>query len=59
MYSSDDPYGTFTLDESGGFTGEEWTATVGDSKMFYFVTATNATKKTPKVISMSNKVESR
>ncbi|MCK5760050.1 MAG: hypothetical protein KAH33_02070, partial [Candidatus Delongbacteria bacterium] len=59
VYSSADPYGTFTLDESGAFNGEEWTVTVGDSKMFYFVTATNATKETPKQISMSNKIESR
>ena len=59
VYSSADPYGTFALDGSGAFNGEEWTATVGDSKMFYFVTATNATKETPKVIKMNNTVANR
>ncbi|NOR45922.1 MAG: hypothetical protein GQ534_10085 [Candidatus Delongbacteria bacterium] len=59
IYSSTDPYGTFVLDGLGAFNGEEWTKTVGDSKMFYFVTATNATKETPKVISMSNRVTDR
>ncbi len=59
VYSSADPYGTFTLDESGAFNGEEWTITVGDSKMFYFVTATNATKSIPKVIEMSNSISSK
>ncbi|MBN2790614.1 MAG: hypothetical protein JXR69_10535 [Candidatus Delongbacteria bacterium] len=59
VYSSDDPYGTFSLDGSGSFNGEEWTVSTADPRMFYFVTATNATKETPKTISMQNHVVSK
>ncbi|MDA3886758.1 MAG: hypothetical protein PF638_14295 [Candidatus Delongbacteria bacterium] len=59
VYSLDDPYGTFILDGSGAFNGEEWTVTTADAKMFYFVTATNATKEIPKVIKMNSSVVSK
>ena len=44
VYSSNDPYGTFTIDVSGSFNGTEWTATQGATKMFYYVVAINPTK---------------
>ncbi|MFO7810611.1 MAG: GLUG motif-containing protein, partial [Candidatus Delongbacteria bacterium] len=42
VYSSADPYGTYSLDGTGTFNGEEWTAPLPASKMFYYVTATDA-----------------
>ncbi|MBN2790392.1 MAG: hypothetical protein JXR69_09410 [Candidatus Delongbacteria bacterium] len=46
VYSSVDPYGTFNLDLTGVFNGEEWTTpTPGANKMFYYVVAINPTKK--------------
>jgi len=44
VYSSEDPYGTFTLDETGVFNGTEWTGPLTGTKMFYYVVATNDTK---------------
>ena len=45
VYSSADPYGTFSLDLTGSFNGEEWTVSLPGSKMFYYVSATDS--KTP------------
>ncbi|MBN2858133.1 MAG: hypothetical protein JXN63_07005 [Candidatus Delongbacteria bacterium] len=44
VYSSEDPYGTFTLDETGTFNGTEWTGPFTGTKMFYYVSAINNTK---------------
>lgn len=44
VYSSADPYGTFTLNGSGVFAGEQWTCPLTGTKMFYYVTAINDTK---------------
>ena len=44
VYSSEDPYGVFTLNESGVFAGEQWTGPFAGTKMFYYVTAINDTK---------------
>jgi len=44
VYSSEDPYGVFTLDETGAFAGEQWTGPFAGTKMFYYVTAINDTK---------------
>lgn len=44
VYSSADPYGMFTLDETGTFNGTEWTAPLPGTKMFYYVAAVNDTK---------------
>lgn len=44
VYSSADPYGTFTLDETGVFNGTEWTGPLTGTKMFYYVAAVNDTK---------------
>jgi hypothetical protein len=45
VYSSADPYGSFSIDETGTFNGEEWTAPLPAAKMFYYVTALNNSKK--------------
>ena len=46
VYSSEDPYGTFSIDGSGSFNGEEWsTATPAIAKKFYYVVAINPTKE--------------
>jgi len=59
VYSSADPYGVFTLDETGVFTGEEWTGPFAGTKMFYYVTAINDTKviaaKTININGISNR----
>lgn len=44
VYSSEDPYGLFTLNEDGVFAGEQWTGPFAGTKMFYYVTAINDTK---------------
>ncbi|NOR44322.1 MAG: hypothetical protein GQ534_01960 [Candidatus Delongbacteria bacterium] len=44
VYSSGDPYGTFTEDTSGSFNGEEWIAPLTLNKLFYYVIALNACK---------------
>jgi len=41
VYSSDDPYGTFTEDTSGTFVDESWSAPVPNGLEFYYVTAEN------------------
>ena len=41
IYSSENPYSGFELDESGEFNGTSWTAPLSESKIFYYVTATN------------------
>ncbi len=48
VYSSADPYGTFTIDETGSFTAQtEWQAPLPGPRMFYFVKASfNAKNKT-------------
>ncbi|MDA3814498.1 MAG: hypothetical protein PF570_09645 [Candidatus Cloacimonetes bacterium] len=45
IYSSDDPYGIFTVDTNGFFSGEEWTVNLTVAKRFYKVTAINPTKE--------------
>ena len=42
IYSSDDPYGTFTEDLSGSFTGPSWNTSIVNAKKFYKVAALNA-----------------
>ncbi len=40
VFSSDNPYDSFTEDTSGGtFVGASWSASVGETKKFYYVTA--------------------
>ena len=53
IYSSTDPYGTFTVDNSGTFNGTEWTSALTETKKFYYVTAANSKGKS----SQSNIVE--
>ncbi|MBN2789666.1 MAG: hypothetical protein JXR69_05715 [Candidatus Delongbacteria bacterium] len=47
VYSSDDPYGTFTLAASVGTN--QYTVAADQAKLFYYIVATNSTKSTPKV----------
>ena len=42
VYSSDDPYGTFTLVTSVGTN--QYTVPADQAKLFYYIVATNATK---------------
>lgn len=44
VYSSDDPYGSFTIDTNGSFSGESWTVPVTAAKMFYYITSSDAAK---------------
>ncbi|MCG2759991.1 MAG: matrixin family metalloprotease [Candidatus Delongbacteria bacterium] len=45
VYSSLDPYGTFSLDTTGTFTeSRKWEKTLDGNKYFYYVIATNPTK---------------
>ena len=39
VYSSNDPYDSFTEDTSGNFTGTNWSAPLAAEKKFYYVTA--------------------
>ncbi|NOR45101.1 MAG: hypothetical protein GQ534_05885 [Candidatus Delongbacteria bacterium] len=48
VYSSDDPYGTFTFVTSVG--ANQYTVAADQAKLFYYIVATNATKVTPKTI---------
>ena len=41
VYSSSNPYGTFSEDISGTFTGESWTAPTGTAMKYYCVKAVN------------------
>jgi hypothetical protein len=50
VYSSDDPYGTFTENTTGTFDGEEWVAPLTESKLFYYVIAVNENKKVIKIL---------
>jgi hypothetical protein len=51
VYSSTDPYGTFTEDSTGTFTEtRKWEKTIADNKYFYYVIAVNATKFDVEVI---------
>jgi hypothetical protein len=46
VFSSTDPYGTFTEDTTGTFTeSRKWEKTIDGNKYFYYVIATNALKK--------------
>ena len=46
VYSSTDPYGTFTEDTTGTFTeSRKWEKTIDGTIYFYYVVATNALKK--------------
>ncbi len=46
VYSSTDPYGTFTEDTTGTFTeSRKWEKTIDGTKYFYYIVATNALKK--------------
>ena len=44
VYSSDDPYGTFTEDTGGTPVGETWTIAYTESKKFYYVIAVTEAK---------------
>ena len=39
VYSSDNPYSGFALDETGTFDGESWTAAISNTKKFFYVIA--------------------
>ena len=39
VYSSNDPYDSFTEDTSGNFNGTSWSAPLSSDKKFYYVTA--------------------
>jgi len=54
VYSSDDPYGTFTEDTTGTFDDEEWTAPISTSKLFYYVVAVNESMKEKKIVKTSD-----
>jgi hypothetical protein len=46
VFSSTDPYGTFTEDTTGTFTeSRKWEKTIDGTKYFYYVVAVNALKK--------------
>lgn len=46
VYSSTDPYGTFTEDTTGSFTeSRKWEKIIDGNKYFYYVIAVNALKK--------------
>jgi hypothetical protein len=44
IYSSAEPYGTFSIDTSGTLIGTQWTAPASETKRFYQVTAVNGGK---------------
>jgi hypothetical protein len=44
IYSSNEPYGTYTVDDNGSLNGTVWTVPSSYSKWFYKVTAINPTK---------------
>lgn len=50
VYSFAEPYGTFQIDDSGIFNGEEWITTITEEKKFYYVTASNGKGKIPENI---------
>jgi hypothetical protein len=54
VYSGTDPYGVMTLDETGIFSGTQWTGAFSGSKMFYYVTALNSTKILPEKTIINN-----
>jgi hypothetical protein len=56
VYSSDDPYGTFTL--VTGVTPSTYTVPASQAKLFYQIIATNATKTAPKTIRVAKSVKS-
>nr|MDA3884479.1 hypothetical protein [Candidatus Delongbacteria bacterium] len=56
VYSSDDPYGTFTL--VTGVTPSTYTVPASQAKLFYQIIATNATKTAPKTIRVVKSVKS-
>jgi hypothetical protein len=41
VYSSNDPFGTFTPDTTGSFDGASWSAVVSGPARFYYVTASS------------------
>ncbi len=45
VYSSDDPEGTFTEDETGSFDGNVWTAPLTDDSRFYYVTTDTGSRR--------------
>jgi len=47
VYSSDDPYGTFT--KVGSVGTNQYTVAADQAKLFYYIVATNANKAAPKV----------
>ncbi|MBN2790470.1 MAG: C10 family peptidase [Candidatus Delongbacteria bacterium] len=49
VYSSSDPYGTFSENTSGSFNGEQWVAPLTESKLFYYVVATDVSKENKKI----------
>ena len=49
VYSSSDPYGTFSENTSGSFNGEQWVAPLTESKLFYYVVATDISKENKKI----------
>ncbi len=58
VYSSGDPEGTFTVDETGSFNGDVWTAPLSGDKRFYYVkTVTGSRFDEQNVASLSEFIE--
>ena len=55
VYSSNDPYGTYSMDNSGSFNGSEWTSALTETKKFYQVTAANSKGSVPETIIVTEK----
>jgi len=53
VFSSADPYGTFTEDTSGTLNGVEWTAPTSTTKLFYYVVAVNDNTKEREILKTS------
>ena len=55
VYSSDDPYGAFTLATSVGTN--QYTVAADQAKLFYYIIATNGTKEAEQTITVSSDIE--
>ena len=55
VYSSSDPYGTFAIDNSGTFNGEEWSTLATATKRFYHIITNFAGYKSPDTIVLPKK----
>jgi|GEM_PF-1076828 len=55
IYSSNEPYGTFTLDTAGTLSGVQYTVPASVSKKFYYIKAANTAKKDRSITVSPNK----